>query len=84
MQVIGLDDTSLVGKHMTDVLANRPETLALIMKAFKGEEAVETTDSLGDHAQKVERRFFPEYNERGEIVGVLGLSVLISVEENMT
>ncbi|RPI83170.1 MAG: response regulator [Chloroflexi bacterium] len=77
MEVIGLDAGCLVGKHYTKVLANHPETLELVRKAFKGEEACEISESLGDRAQKVERRFFPEYNERGEIIGVVGLSVLV-------
>lgn len=77
LQVIGLDPDNLIGEHVTRVLANQPETLELVRRAFKGEEACEITESLGDQVQKVERRFFPEYNESGEIVGVVGLSVLI-------
>lgn len=77
IDLIGLDTSNIIGKHVNEVLAGQPDTLELILKAFKGEEAVVITDSLGERSQKVKRSFFPEYNEKGEIIGVAGLSVLV-------
>jgi PAS domain S-box-containing protein len=78
MEVGDIASSGRNGKDIFERLATRAEVQEYLRRALGGEELVAISKSIGDNEQYFETRFAPHYNPEGKVVGVIGVSTIIT------
>ncbi len=68
----GVEPGQLIGQNVLELYGSTPENLALLQRALGGELVHSTNE---DRGVLWESWFIPERDERGEVVGMLGLTL---------
>lgn len=75
LRALGVEDNEYVGRSVYEVYKNYPGNLAMIWRGLTGETSSKDTET-GDRFW--DNRCVPQFDENGEVVGLLGVSVDIT------
>ena len=78
LENLGLSPGALIGKPAFDLLEAGPEIEACLDKALAGFEATSVGTAVVAPGEWLETRCSPYYNQEGEVVGVIGLSLVVT------
>jgi PAS domain S-box-containing protein len=75
---LGWNAEEIVGQPVEVLTGYEPEVRELIQCALAGDEVVGIAPAQNNHDQILETRYSPHFDEDGEIVGVIGISSIIT------